>query len=92
MFNKIDLNCYVFLTLSNDKLLLIIYFFCAFFPFISNTSMVINVRANLDAQNKKYRSPTHGEILKKALSRPFVYVVASQFTTLENSHAWLRLF
>jgi hypothetical protein len=39
--------------LSNDKLLLIIYFFCAFFPsFISNTSIVsINFRANLDVQN-----------------------------------------
>jgi hypothetical protein len=39
--------------LSNDKLLLIIFFFCAFFPsFISNTSILtINFRANLNAQN-----------------------------------------
>jgi hypothetical protein len=27
LFNKIDLNCYVFLPLSNDKLLLIIFLF-----------------------------------------------------------------
>jgi hypothetical protein len=27
LFNKIDLNCYVFLALSNDKLLLIIFLF-----------------------------------------------------------------
>ena len=53
LFNKIDLNCYVFLPLSNDKLLLIIFIFCAFFPsFISNTSILsINFRANLNAQN-----------------------------------------
>jgi hypothetical protein len=53
LFNKIDLNCYVFPPLSNDKLLLIIILLCAFFPsFISNTSIVsINFRANLDAQN-----------------------------------------
>ena len=56
LFNKIDLNCYVFLPLSNDKLLLVIinyYIFGAFFPsLISNTSIVsINFRANLDAQN-----------------------------------------
>jgi hypothetical protein len=56
LFNKIDLNCYVILTLSNDKLLLIIYLFliCAFFPsFTSNTSSIIsiNFRADLDAQN-----------------------------------------
>jgi hypothetical protein len=54
LFNKIDLNCYVFPPLSNDKLLLIIIlFFVHFFPsFISNTSIVsINFRANLDAQN-----------------------------------------
>jgi hypothetical protein len=38
LFNKIDLNCYVFLPL--DKLLVIIFFnFCAFFSFISNTSI-----------------------------------------------------
>ena len=41
--------------ISNDKLQLLIFFltFCAFFPsFISNTSTVgINFRANLDAQN-----------------------------------------
>jgi hypothetical protein len=51
LFNKIDLNCYVCLPPSNDKLLLIT--FCAFFPsFISNTSIVsINFRANLDARN-----------------------------------------
>jgi hypothetical protein len=43
----------VFLTLSNDKLLLIFfYFFCIFPSFISNTStVIINFRANLDAQN-----------------------------------------
>ena len=48
-FNKIDLNCYVFLPLTNDKQ----FYFCAVFPsFISNTSIVsINLRANLDAQN-----------------------------------------
>jgi hypothetical protein len=43
-----------FSTLSNDKLLLIFfYFFVRFFPsFISNASIVsINFRANLDAQN-----------------------------------------
>jgi hypothetical protein len=34
LFNKIDLNCYSFLPLSNDKLLLIIYlFFVRFFFF-----------------------------------------------------------
>ena len=52
MSKKIDLNCYVFLPLSKNKLLLI-FFFCAFLPsFISNTSIFsINFRANLDDQN-----------------------------------------
>jgi hypothetical protein len=48
-FNKIDLNCYVFLPLTNDKQ----FIFVQFFPsFILNTSIVcIHFRANLDAQN-----------------------------------------
>ena len=53
LFDKIDLNCYIFLPLSNDKLLLIIFYFLCVFPsFISNTSiLIINFRANLNAQN-----------------------------------------
>jgi hypothetical protein len=45
-------HCYPPL-ISNDKLWLFFFTFCAFFPlFISNTSIVsINFVANLDAQN-----------------------------------------
>jgi hypothetical protein len=52
LFNEIDLNCYVSLPLSNDKLLYLKLYFSFFLSFISNTSIVsINFRANLDSQN-----------------------------------------
>ena len=38
LFNEIDLNCYVSLPLSNDKLLYLKLYFSFFLSFISNTS------------------------------------------------------
>ena len=55
LFNEIDLNCYVSLPLSNDKLLYLKLYFSFFLSFISNTSIVsINFRANLDSECRKW--------------------------------------